>query len=355
MQKGKKWGLLVVTMLLAVTVLSACSSSKQSSRNAASTDSKQAVPEIALSADSGSTADSAQGSGSSSEMKAADQYGKFTAATGMNLDNNVQPPAESVSSDGSGNTSQIADGFDRKLIYHANLTMEVKDYADAQTQIRDKTALSGGYVLQFSDSKTLHEEGGTFVLKIPSSGFFSFIQQLEQMKPVSLQRSVQGQDVTEQYVDLSARLKAKQVVEQRLLTFMDKAQKVDDLLKFSNQLASVQEEIEQLKGKIRYLDQNVAFSTVELRVYQRVGDGPFTADSAKKSLAERALFAMKTSMNWMYGFATGFIVFVAGALPILIPIAIIAFLAVAIYRKYRTKSHYTTHNTLNPDDSGKSD
>src|SRR5690606_81422 len=117
-------------------------------------------------------------------------------------------------------TSAIIGQVDRKLIYNANVTMEVEEYGQAQTELNNLIALSGGYLLSFNDNQTNYELGGTFTIKIPSSGFQSFLTQLEELKKDDkFQRNVRAQDVTEEYVDLESRLKARQVVEQRLLSF----------------------------------------------------------------------------------------------------------------------------------------
>lgn len=90
----------------------------------------------------------------------------------------------------------------------------------------------------------------------------SFLDGLEELEVISFQKNVHGQDVTEEYFDIHSRLGAKQFVEARLLDFMEKAQRTDDLLAFSSELAKVQEEIERFKGRIRYLDQIVEYSTI---------------------------------------------------------------------------------------------
>jgi hypothetical protein len=147
---------------------------------------------------------------------------------------------------------------------------------------------------------------------------------------------MKGTDVTEEYVDLDSRLKARQVVEARLLAFMDKATRADDLLKFSNQLGDVQMEIERIKGRMRYLDQNVAYSTIELRVYQTTG---ITSSAAKEKPAflERSLNAMKASSTFIYEFVQGVLVVAAGALPILVLLLALGTPAYIVYRKKRVK------------------
>lgn len=232
-------------------------------------------------------------------------------------------------------------GFNQKIIYHANLTMEVTSYNKAQTQVKNLIHLAGGYILQFSDSKTTNEQGGLYVIKVPSKGFMPFISELEKLKPVDLQRSLDGKDVTEEYVDLDSRLKAKQVVETRLLSFMEKATKASDLVSFSSELGKVQEEIERIKGRLRYLDQNVAFSTIELRMYQNL-DGVSTLKK-EESMWTRAGQAMKESSQAVFNFLEGLLVFAAGMIPILIIMVPFAAIAWYLYQQHKKKSNNQEH------------
>ncbi len=101
-------------------------------------------------------------------------------------------------------------------------------------------------------------------VRIPAKQFQSFLTILDEGNMKVQEKAVSGEDVTEQYVDLTARLEAKEVVEKRLLSFMEKAEKTEDLLKISADLAEVQEEIEQLTGKIKYLENQSDFATIDL-------------------------------------------------------------------------------------------
>jgi len=212
---------------------------------------------------------------------------------------------------------------ERKIIYSAEVVMEVEDFDRAQTELDNLIALSGGYLLHFNDSRNVREIGGQFTIKVPSDGFKSFLGELEKLKKGNdFRRNVRGEDVTEEYVDLAARLRAKEAVEARLLELMKQATEAKDLLSFSNELARVQEEIEKLKGKIRYINENVAYSTVSLRMYQvieddfqRPGDDP---------LLSRIGEAFVDGVQGVIRFLGDVLVFLAGALPVLALVAIAA-------------------------------
>ncbi len=237
-----------------------------------------------------------------------------------------------------GGIGPIADanaGFGRKVIYRANLVMKVEEFRAAEEQLLDLIHLGGAYVLQFSDSRNTEEVGASYVIKVPSEGFSPFLEKLQKIESIKFEREVAGDDVTEEFVDLDARLKARQVVETRLLAFMDKATKSDDLVRFSNELARVQEEIEQIKGRIRFLDQNVAFSTINLRLYQASGVVEIKEEEKDeaKSFSDRISDALSGSTKVLRQFGEGVLVVVAAMLPVLIAVAVIGVPAYYIVRK----------------------
>ncbi|WP_249899796.1 DUF4349 domain-containing protein [Paenibacillus sp. PK3_47] len=230
--------------------------------------------------------------------------------------------------------NDVAAGLNKKLIYKASLNMEVEDYGAAQTEVRNMVTLASGYIIEFNENMSEYEQGGTFILKVPAAGFSSFLNNLEKVKHTELQRSIQGQDVSEEYVDLESRLKAKQLMESQYIEFMKKATKSADLVEFANQLGAIQEEIEQIKGRMRYIDQNVLFSTVELRLYQTDESMATTQKKEQGPLMQRASDALTGSLNAVSVMFQWLVVFLAGALPVLI----IAGIITAIVLLFRKKS-----------------
>jgi len=252
-------------------------------------------------------------------------------------------PAEGEVADKTNNggiDAQLAigtDGFNQKIIYTATLSMQVDELASAATSLRNAIHQSGGYLLQFQDTKHEGEIGSSYTIKVPASGFMSFIDRIEQIKHNELERNIGGKDVSEEYVDLESRLKAKQLVEARLLAMMDKATKADDLLKFSQQLSGVQEEIERIKGRVRYLDNNVAFSTVELRMYQ-TNQTLKNKSLEKPHLGGRMSDSLVSSTKVVWDAINLLLVILAGALPVLAILAVILIPSIWFYRRRKQKA-----------------
>lgn len=336
----RKRGLQYLLCLLAISLVLAGCGSSSNNNSAANTSSS------AFSSDSGANTDG------SAEAPAAESASKNSLANEVATADTAAAPVEqgggganpAVPAMGSGQGAEgpagfavadVAAGLNKKLIYRANLNMEVTDYGAAQTEVRNMITLAGGYIIEFSENVSEYEQGGTFVLKVPASGFSSFLNNLEKVKHEQLQRSIQGQDVSEEYVDLESRLKAKQLMETQYIEFMKKATKSTDLVAFANQLGEIQEQIEQIKGRMRYIDQNVSFSTVELRLYQT--EKPVTTIQTKEQspLGERASEALKGSMNALSVMFQWLVVVLAAALPVLVVAAVVVAIVIWLRRVLR--------------------
>lgn len=250
------------------------------------------------------------------------------------------PPAASpLPSAGSGSALGAAPGsvaVNRMLIYKANVTMEVENYADAYTEVQNAIHLSGGYLVEFSEQTSSGaERSARFTIKVPADGFHGFLERLEKMEHLFLERSMQAQDVSEEYVDLEARLRAKQVVEEQYLKYMGNAERSEDLIRFTNELAVVQEEIERIKGRMRYLEQNVAYSTIELRLYER---SAALANRIDEGLGQRMAEAVRTSLNVLTAVVEGLLILLAGVIPIALAALIVGGPVYWWIRKRKPKS-----------------
>lgn len=322
-------GSLLLMILLLLISLTACSGSNENSDSAGAGDAPNAAAEEAV-----------ENKQDSLSLSVSDQFGnskvQVTASEGEIAKTSAPQASESGTAVGGGGIGPIADanaGFDRKVIYRANLVMKVEAFASAEEQLLNLIHLSGAYVLQFSDSRNADEVGATYVIKVPSEGFSPFLDKLQKIKNLKLDREVEGSDVTEEFVDLESRLKAKQTVEERLLSFMDKATKSDDLVRFSNELGNVQGEIEQIKGRMRYLDQNVAFSTVNLRLYQASGVDPLTVEENEQGFLARISDAISGSTKVLKEFGEGLLVLIAALLPVLVVVSVIGIPTYILVRK----------------------
>ncbi|GAB6988429.1 DUF4349 domain-containing protein [Paenibacillus pini] len=350
LRRGSK-GLICMFITIAILLaMSGCGSSKNSTENsteskAADSDGAPMMTEMLSSKD--------KGTHDTSEVAKA-ELGSKTNNSGKATDKALQK-AEQTTAIGAGfNANQLSAGLNKKLIYKANVVMQIGDYASAQNEVRNLVTLSGGYIVNYTETQSANEQGGTFVMKVPADGFSSFLGKIEKIKHKTIQRSMEGQDVSEEYVDLESRLKAKQLMEEQYTAFMKKSTKTSDLVSFANELERIQTEIEQIKGRMRYIDQNVSFSTVELRLYQSEKDIKNTNEvTPEDPLSTRASNALQGSLTVLIDVLQWTVIILSGAVPVLIPIAIILIIVRLIRRSRRSRKEEAAERrrTLNQQSS----
>ncbi|WP_052476408.1 DUF4349 domain-containing protein [Cohnella kolymensis] len=326
-KRGLCSGLISVLTAVALLLIIAACSSGQADNSGANADSAPAVAEKSIADQSG---DSLQFSENQTAAPAAPSSSPEAPAAG-----NGETDSNTNSGGGVGPIADANAGFDRQVIYKANMVMKVEKFSAAQEQLLAAIHQSDAYVLQFSDTHNNDERGATYVIKVPSQGFSPFLERLGKIKTLDSQQQMEGTDVTEEFVDLAARLKAKQAVEARLLAFMDKATKTSDLISFSNELGNVQQEIERIKGRQRYLEQNVAYSTVSLRLYES-SDPVSILEEKEKNFGERISDAMSGSTKALRQFGEGLVIVLAALLPVIVLAAIIAVPAFLVIRNRRS-------------------
>ena len=148
----------------------------------------------------------------------------------------------------------------RIVIYIGDLTIVVDDVEEALDKVEVLTGELGGYVQTLA--------GATIVVRIPAESFDRAIEAIEAFGQVS-RREIHAIDVTEQYVDLKARLNNARKVRQRLEALLEQAQTIEEALAVEKELNRIGEEIERLEGKLKLLENQVAFCTITV-TFERV-------------------------------------------------------------------------------------
>ncbi|MDH5795140.1 MAG: DUF4349 domain-containing protein, partial [Candidatus Bathyarchaeota archaeon] len=149
----------------------------------------------------------------------------------------------------------------RMMVYTARLRLEVSDVDSAVDSIYTIARDLQGDVSGISTSKESGRRIGTVIVRVPQEDFYTAIEAIENLGKVE-SKDVKGEDVTEEYVDLTARLSNLQKQEQRLTEILAMATTVEDVLKVESELNKVRLQIEQTTGKIQYLENRVELATI---------------------------------------------------------------------------------------------
>ena len=166
-----------------------------------------------------------------------------------------------------------AQAFMRKVIQNAEMTIETDKPNEGQQKIGVIAEKHGGFVV-VSESK--HNEAASqnvastevnVVVRVPAQNFQATIDEIRAVGGRILHEKSSGQDVTEEYIDLEARIRTKKALEAQFLEIMKQARKISDAMEVQTQLAEVRTEIERLEGRRRFLENQSALSTINITLH----------------------------------------------------------------------------------------
>jgi P2-related tail formation protein len=161
---------------------------------------------------------------------------------------------------------------DRKIIRNANLTMEVASTTEAQHGVTSIAESHGGFVVT-SEAKQRENTDPSkrtldikLVVRIPSERFGAALDEIKKLAGNLPEANVTGQDVTEEFIDLEARIKTQKALEFQFLEIMKQARNVVDALEIQRQIADVRTDIEKLEGRKRFLENRSSLSTITVNL-----------------------------------------------------------------------------------------
>jgi Domain of unknown function (DUF4349) len=153
----------------------------------------------------------------------------------------------------------------RLIIKTASISSEVINYDTAVVLLQRIVNRNNGYVVSSSTrSEEKNKKTGTITVRIPTNTFEEVLADIASISSKVFNRSVSGNDITEEYYDISARLENKRKIEMRYREILKSAKTVAEILSVEKYLGEVREEIENLEGRKRFLNDKVMLSTITI-------------------------------------------------------------------------------------------
>jgi len=209
------------------------------------------------------------GCGSSLQRSSPESSAKV-AESNQEVVSDPQVRTQQVSLTQAQDSQSVAEAMNRKILRNAELTLEVSDPGTAQRKITSIAESLGGFVV-LSESKQRQSEGKqdlvvNVVVRIPAQQFDAALNEIRSQGTSVIQEKATGQDVTEEYIDLEARIRTQKALELQFLEIMKQANKVADALEVQRQIADVRTEIEKLEGRKRFLENRATLSTITVNL-----------------------------------------------------------------------------------------
>lgn len=179
-------------------------------------------------------------------------------------------PVEVADSSGGGIPGAPAQQPERIVIKNANLTIVVSNPSTSLDKISRMAEEMGGFVVSANLYKDTLPSGAevpraTITVRVPAERLNEALERIkEESEQEPLNEGINSQDVTSDYVDLQSRLKNLEATEAQLSEIMASATKTEDVLAVYNQLVQVREQIEVIKGQIKYYEESAALSAISV-------------------------------------------------------------------------------------------
>jgi len=239
------------------------------------------------------------------------------------------------SSDGDITTTQVdaaPQSQERLIIRTGNLGIVVVDTETAVSQIAEMVESNGGWVVssnlyKYSDTA----KTGDITVRVPADGYTSALNAMKALAVEVTSESSSGQDVTDEYVDLASRLGNLEATADRVRGFLNETENVEEALAVNVELSRLEGEIEVIKGRMQYLSQSAAFSTISVHLTPDELSQPIeVAGWQPQGVAKDAIESLLGALQGLASFLIWFVIY---ALPLLLIIGVPIWLFVRFVRR----------------------
>jgi len=248
---------------------------------------------------------------------------------------------------------ESASGFDasipgveieRLVIKNANSTIVVADPAKSMDAIARMAEEMGGFVVT---ANLYHNQleggievpGATITIRVPAERFDDAIMRIrEESDREPLNENINSQDVTGDYTDLQSRLRNLEAAEAQLTEIMESATKTEDVLSVYNELVRVREQIEVIKGQIKYYEQSAELSAISVELIANESIRPLTVGGWEpQGVAKQAIQALINTLKALANVVIWLIIYVAPVLLVLFIIFGLPILLLVLWRNSRRR------------------
>jgi hypothetical protein len=231
-------------------------------------------------------------------------------------------PAGAAAKDGVAN-GQALPATSRKVIRNAELTMVVASPSEAETTISQMVERLGGYIAS-SDHQAVDdsEARANLSLRVPVAHLEEALREIKKLSVGLANEKIGSDDVTDEYIDLTAHITNQQALEKQLATILAQASSVDGALKVHHELAAVRTEIDRLQGRQRFLESESALAKIAVALTPKAKPPQIIA-VAPVTFGDNVREAVSESVGVAKALTSGIVIFGIQAAGILLPLALL--------------------------------
>jgi hypothetical protein len=220
------------------------------------------------------------------------------------------------------------------IIRTGNLDLIVADTDETVQAITQQVGAVEGWVVNTNLYQSGDFRRGDISVRVPVTEFSNMMAQFKTLAIEVRSESSNGQDVTEEFVDVTARLANMEATAERVRGFLAETRNVEEALAVNVELSRLEGEIESLKGRQQYLSQSAAFSTIQITLTPDAASQPIEiAGWQPQGVAKDAIEALASALQGIANFLIWFVLF---ALPVLLVVGLpLYFIGRFVWRRVR--------------------
>jgi len=167
-------------------------------------------------------------------------------------------------------TPATKSSIERKLIKKGTIEFEVSHLTNTRKRIFQAVKKYNAYVSSDQEFKSTSRNSHTIIIRVPSEKFDLLLKDATHGIEKFDRKEIIVTDVTEEFLDIQARLKTKKELEQRFIAILQKAKNVTEILEIEKEIGKLRSDIESIEGRLRYLQDKISFSTLTLDFYKPI-------------------------------------------------------------------------------------
>ena len=160
---------------------------------------------------------------------------------------------------------------ERKVIKQGNIRFETSDLNKTESFLKSILDAIGGYIVNDHVYDSENQVTHVMVIRIPAARFDEFLNKISDTVGKFDTKSINVSDVTEEFIDVEARVKTNKELETRYRQLLAQAKSVEDMLAIEKEMRDLRTEIESIEGRLRYLRDQVSMSSLTIEFYQKTG------------------------------------------------------------------------------------
>lgn len=196
--------------------------------------------------------------------------------------------------------------LERKLIRQGNIRLKVKNTKQTKFLIAHEVEKLNGYL----GNESVYQEGSSkesrLDVHVPSHNFNRLVEFIEKHADKIDDKTITIDDVSEEFVDLTARLRTKKEVLERFHSMLTRAKNIDEIIKLEEKIGEIQSDIESVEGRLQYIEQNVAFSSLSLVYYT---DSPVIVEEKPNRFTSAFSEGWESLVSFLVGIARNWFTF----------------------------------------------